>query len=422
MPSAPRTGRAPRAFVRASLTTVSAGAVSFCAVALAQEAPPPAMRPVDVRRDALVNVTVVPTPGERLADAVIVMRDGWIEKVGARGSFEIPAGTTVHDGHGATVYAGFIDACVRADSAAAAKAAAAERGAHWNAKVTPQVRSVDLPAMAEQQRKDLRSLGFTAAAVHPGTGIFRGSAHVTLLGDDPRAARTVQEDGGTDVSFEFAGDDNWDRATYPGALTGAIALVRQTFADAAWHGQCEDVWRAHPAGNEPPVLSNALVALHAAAAGKQRVWFDATDEKNLLRAEKVAAEFRVDAGYIGSGREYRRLAEVRAAGRPVVVPFDFPKAPDTQTPRAVDAVPLRDLEHWALAPTNLAELLRAGVPAAASTVRLKDVASFAKAARRAEECGTTEDELLAALTVNPARMLGIASIAGQVREIGRAHV
>ena len=74
--------------------------------------------------------------------------------------------------------------------------------------------------------------------------------------------------------------------------------------------------------------------------------------------------------------EYRRLAEVRAAGRPVVVPFDFPKAPDTQTPRAVDAVPLRDLEHWALAPTNLAELLRAGVPAAASTVRLKDVASF----------------------------------------------
>jgi N-acetylglucosamine-6-phosphate deacetylase len=229
----------------------------------------------------------------------------------------------------------------------------------------------------------------------------------------------VVEDAGTCVAFETTGggDDeaSWNRATYPGALIGAIALQRQTFADAAWHAKSAAVWQAHPSGSEPPVLANALQSLHAAANGKQRVWFDASDERNLLRADALAREMSIDAGFVGSGFEFRRLAEVRATGRPVVVPFNFPKTPDTQSPRAIDAVSLRELEQWALAPTNLSELLRAGVPAAASTVRLKNVGEFAKAARRATKCGTTEDELLAALTTNPARMLGMSNIAGEVR-------
>ncbi len=117
---------------------MSAGAVSFTAVALAQEPPPVGMRPADVRRDALIHVTIAAMPGERLADGVVLMKDGWIERTGAYGSFDIPAGTTIHDGTGCTVYAGFIDACVRIDSSAAARAASSERGAHWNARVIAQ--------------------------------------------------------------------------------------------------------------------------------------------------------------------------------------------------------------------------------------------------------------------------------------------
>ncbi|MFM9143791.1 MAG: amidohydrolase family protein, partial [Phycisphaerales bacterium] len=416
-----RAERRPSALARPATALVLAAATVWPVAA--QEPPPPAMRPVDVRRDALVNVAVVVTPGERLADGVVVMKDGWIEHVGARGAVEIPAGTTVHDGAGATVYAGFIDACVRVDSAAAARAAAAEAGAHWNTRVTPQVRAADLPALTTDQRKALRDLGFTAAAVRPDAGIFRGSSQVVLLGEDPRAARCVQPDAGTDVAFETSGGrpgaeedpEAWNRATYPGALIGAVALVRQTFADAAWYATATETWRAHPAGNTPPVQSNALAALAPTVRGTQRAWFDATDERMLLRADAVAREFRLDAAMVGSGREYRLLEAVKATGRPVVVPMDFPRTPDVSTPRAIDAVPLRDLAHWALAPTNLATLLRAGVPAAASTVRLKDAGAFAKAARRALDAGTTPDELLAALTVLPARMLGMEAIAGEVR-------
>ena len=174
--------RAPRHADLADLTRTWALAAfvpstAICAaMALAQEPPPEGMRPSDVRRDAIVNVTVIPVPGERLADGVILMRDGRIERVGARGSFDLPAGTTLHDGRGGTATAAFIDACVRIDTAAAARAAAQSRAAHWNAKVVPQVRASDAAPLSADARKDLRSLGFATACVQPDTGISRCNA------------------------------------------------------------------------------------------------------------------------------------------------------------------------------------------------------------------------------------------------------
>ncbi len=410
--------RTAAAFVPTAVAAWFMSCVVAALAAHAQEAPPVGMRPADVRRDALVNVTVIPMPGERLADAVVLMKDGWIERVGARGSFELPAGTTVHDGHGAIVTAAFVDACVPMDTSAAARAAAASAGAHWNGKVIPQVRASDVPSLSTDARRQLRSMGFAAAALHPDTGIFRGRAHVSLLGDDARSALTVREDAGTVIGFGISGDGDWDRATYPGALMGAIALVRQTLADARWHAACEATWRDHPTGNAAPVQSQALEALHAAAAGRQRAWFDAAEERNALRAAWLAAESNLDAGIIGSGREYRRLAEIAALGRPIVVPMEFPAAPDLSIPHAVEGMPLRDLAHWVLAPTNLHELLRAGVTTAASTVRMKDRGAFPAALRRAIDAGATPDEVLAALTVHPAAMLGLGTVAGTV-EPGR---
>ncbi len=413
--------RAPRHADPADLTRTWALAAfvpstAVCAaMALAQDAPPEGMRPSDVRRDAIVNVTVIPVPGERLADGVVLMRDGRIERVGARGSFEIPAGTTVHDGRGGTATAAFIDACVRIDTAAMARAAAQSRAAHWNAKVVPQVRASDAAPLSADARKELRSLGFAAACVQPDTGIFRGQSQVTLLGDDARSARALVDDAGTVVTFEHAGDDDWDRATYPGSLMGAMALVRQTFLDAAWHEACERAWAADPGAGQPPVTSDALRALHAPAAGRARTWLDATDERNALRATTLSAELRLDPVVVGSGREYRRVAELRAAGVPLVVPMTFPDAPDLSSPRAGDTMPLRELIHWAIAPLNVAELQRAGIPAAASTVRMKDRSALPGAIRRAIDAGATEDEMLAALTVNPASILRIERTAGSLR-------
>lgn len=371
------------------------------------------MRPADVRRDALVDVLLVSEPGKRTPHATIVMKDGWIEAAGPMDAVAIPRGPRCTRAKGAP--------CTRASSMLASAWRARRPVAPPQQNRAPTGTAAwcrncarGLPALGADARKELRSLGFTTAALFPNAGVFRGSGMVALLGDEPRAARAIAADAGTAVAFEHAGDGDWDRATVSGALIGSIALVRQTLADAKWHAACAEVWRANPSGNPPPVLANALVALHDAAGRKQRVWFDASDERMLLRAAAVADEFELDAGFVGSGREYRRLPEVRALARPVVTTFDFPKSPDLSAPWAVEKCRCATWRRWALAPTNLAQLERAGVPASVSTARLAKRGEFAAAARRALEYGTTEDELLAALTVNPAGALGIAPIAGTV--------
>ena len=154
-----------------------------CVHALAQDPPPVAMRAADLRRDLIEHATVVVKPGQRIDDGAILLENGWITAVGKSGEVKAPAGTAVHDAKGCTIYPGLIDAGLVVDSEAAAKSLGDDASAHWNRKVTPPLRVADLPAVPAGTRKELRDMGFTMAAVHPNSGIFRGSSAVLLLAE-----------------------------------------------------------------------------------------------------------------------------------------------------------------------------------------------------------------------------------------------
>ncbi|MFM7808937.1 MAG: amidohydrolase family protein, partial [Planctomycetota bacterium] len=357
-------------------------------------------------------------PGERIEDGAVLLENGWITAVGKANEVQAPAGTAVHDLKGKTVYAGLIDAGLVVDSAAAARAIGDDASAHWNRKVTPQLRVADLPSVPSAVRKELRDLGFTIAAVHPNTGIFRGEGAVVLLAEDDRKADAIVPNAAQVIAFAHVGDDGPEESRYPAALMGAMALVRQTLHDANWHAACERAWKANPQGNDPPEASAALAALEPAMGGREAVVFDVSDEHDLLRAVRVAREFGLQARMLASGTEFRRLDDVVAAKVPLVVPMEFPKTPDVSDPRKDDATSLRDLQTWALAPRNLKRLLDAGVDASVGTHRLKKRGDLPARARRAMADGLSEDELLGCLTMRPAAQLGLSKVAGSV-ESGR---
>ena len=391
---------------------------AFACVALAQDPPPVAMRPADLRRDLIEHATVVVKPGERIEDGAVLLENGWITKVGKAGEVKGPPGTTVHDARGKTIYPGLIDSGLVIDSAAAARSHADDASAHWNRKVVPQLRVVDMPPVPAATRKELRDLGFALAAAHPNTGIFRGQSAVVMLAEDDRKAEAIVPEAAQVIAFAHVGDDGPEDSRYPAALMGAMALVRQTLHDASWMAACQRVWSANPQGNDPPEASAPLASLARAIAGSQPVVFESSDEEELLRTVRVAREFGLDARVLGSGLEFRRLADVTAAKVPVVVPLEFPKTPDVSDPRKDDSVSLRELATWALAPRNLKELLDAGVDCSVGTHRLKNRGDLPARARRAMNEGLTEDRLLACLTVNPARQLGLSKVTGTI-EPGR---
>ena len=119
---------------------------------------------------------------------------------------------------------------------------------------------------------------------------------------------------------------------------------------------------------------------------------------------------------VGNGFEYEIVAEVKKAGLPLIVPVAFPEAPHVEDADAALGVRLKDLRRWELAPGNPALLERAGIPFAITAWRLRSVSDFRKNVRRAVEAGLSKDAALEAVTIGPARLLGVDAVLGTVEK------
>lgn len=344
-------------------------------VAVAQEeAPPNGPRRVDPAWHALVGATVHVGPGRTLPAATVVLRGDRI--VSVRGKGAPPAGARVWDLEGLHLYAGLIDAYVPVEPPA-------HKGRHWNKKVTPErtVREIDAKAAEE-----LRELGFVAAVAAPRGGVFRGRASLVSLAPrdpDPSVKRPAVYREGVYQSLAF--ERNRDsRDGYPTSQMGAIALIRQSLFDGL--------------------------------ASDETLCFVAEDELEALRAAKIARELKRRSILLGSGLEFRRLAAVRGAGLPLIVPVRFPRMPEVSSIGAQEAVDLRTLMTWEQAPTNPRRLDQAGLEVALTTHRLRRRRNFPRGLQRALRHGLTPDRALAMLTTNPARILGVADRMGTIEE------
>lgn len=377
-------------------------------VLLAQDPPADGPRQVDPGWHALVHATAVTQPGQTVQDATIVLRNGLIVSVTSGG--QAPQGARVWDCTGLTVYAGLIESHVAIDVPAPPADAP---GTHWNAKITPQRHALEGAGVTEDIRKELRELGFTAAANVPGGGIFRGTAAVVLLADPKTGERpsVVLENAFLSVDFARGGGFGGRRG-YPGAEMGMIAITRQTFMDREWHRKRKAVYAANPAGYSPVAPSDALDAL--IELEDLPLQFNASDELQILRFAKIADEFGLTVQILGSGMEFRRLDAVVETGLPIIVPVQFPDAPDLDTIEQLQGIDLRTLMTWEQAPTNLARLVRAGARVALTTNRLEDRSDFHANLRKAMSHGVSEDQALAMLTTEPAALLGVSDKLGRI--------
>ncbi|MEM7229316.1 MAG: amidohydrolase family protein [Planctomycetota bacterium] len=387
-------------------TLASAFASLITLSAAGQSGPVNGMRPADLRHHAITNATVMTEPGRTIENATIVMKDGVITAVGS--DMTPPPGARVWDGEGMMVYAGLIDAALQIEMKGPERTVAS----HWNTRVHPAWRIADTDGPEESLRKTMRDLGFTAAAVYPSNGAFRGTGAVLALSDEPQHLLAYDEDSAMAIALDYSG--GWSDRTYPASAMGAVALIRQTLYDAQWHVNCQRVYETFPAGNEPPIRADALAALVDVVEHRQRIVTPTRDEHELLRAIAVFREFDLSPEFIGSGSEYRRLPEIAGAAYPIVLPLNFPKRPEITDPSTADQVSLRTMQHWEQAPTNPRRLIRAGIDVALTTEKLKKRTDFHARLRTAIQHGLTEAEALAALTTTPARMLGLNQTMGTI--------
>ena len=385
---------------------------------------------------ALTNARVVAAPGKVFENGTVVVRGGVIESVGASGSVAVPADAQVIDLSGKTVSPGLIDPYVTESRLSGARPAAAEddaRGrraggpptvapptpapepvgnAHPIARVHPEKNVLADLKIAADVKEAFRDLGFTTVAAVPDKGIFRGESAVVTLGDTSlgksivvaKSAQHVARDAGAP---EFGGE-------YPASKMGTVAAIRQTFSDAKWLSAAEAIYAAKPAGRARPEHVDAWAALAEAAAGREAVVFETPDVLSLLRASKIAAEFGLNAWYVGAADAYLLADEVKIAKPQLVLTLAFPVPTAVEDDDDWDDVSLQRLRSWDRAPSNPKWMRDLGFTFALTTHGLPELADLTDRAKKARARGLSADDLLAAFTTVPAKMLGLEGRAGAI--------
>ena len=388
--------------------------ISFSLSLSAQQAT--RIQPVSGMRDnstgfhALVGARVVTTPGRVMESATIVIRDGLIQEVTS--DLTPPAGARVWDLGGYTIYPGFIDA--HADLGMDEVPEGGDIGpTHWNPQVRAWFSTTENLQDDVDRRAALRSQGFGTALVVPKQGIFRGKASVINLGDTGVRERILRPDFAQSVgfqrSFELGG-------AYPNSAMGTVSLMKQTLMDTGWYRRAWEAYEASGRAFLPPETSESLSALDDAIQGRQPVVFETDSEEEYLRAHTIASEFGVQAWYRGSGQEYRLIDVLSGRNDPLIVPLNFPDAPDVSDPEAALNASLADLRHWYLAPTSPAKLAEAGIPFAITADGMSSINDFLLNVRIAVARGLSADDALAALTTTPAEWLGLSRSHGTIEE------
>jgi hypothetical protein len=265
----------------------------------------------------------------------------------------------------------------------------AKAGAYyWNDAVHPEVHADLLYSIDAKANNELKKYGFCSAITHINDGVFQGTGALVGLGNETVHQQILVAKAAQFVSF----NKGVSRQTYPSSQMGSIALIRQVYYDARWY--------------ETADKSSVNFSLEELNQSKQLPSLFYTEDKwEIMRAAKIAKEFNITFSYVGSGNEYMALDELKNLGSTVILPLNFPAAYDVKDPYVNRQIPLGDLKHWELAPSNPYFLQENSIPFCFTTTGLKSSDDFWKNIRKAIERGLTLEKAIAALTTNPAALL-----------------
>jgi imidazolonepropionase-like amidohydrolase len=395
--------------------------VGMSAVPATAQAPP-----VQPDHYALTNARVVTAPGRVIDNGTVVVRDGRVVAVGAR--VTIPPAAIRIDAGGHTVYPGLIDVATTVGLPAYGRQQAGRGGGGGGpsapregpSEVLPAREAADVWSPSPEQLALLRGAGLTAIGLAFDGGIFPGRVGAVHTGDTD--ARVLRPGVAQQVLLGRR------RGGYPGTLMASISFVRQSLYDAQHELRTRQAWERQPTGPRPEFNADSR-ALEPVITGALPAWLHAASERDLGRILEIAD----DAGLrnfviVGAQEGWRAVDELRRAARPVIVSLDFPEpaeisgrahellvAPisgrDEPKERADSAAALQ-------ARGNAAALQRAGLQIALTTYGMADPAQLRERARAAIDAGLPADEALRALTITPARLLGIESLVGTI-EVGK---
>lgn len=363
---------------------------------------------------ALTHARLMLEPGKQLDNATLIIENNKIKAVVKDN--EVPQGAYVVDMRGYTIYPGFIDPFTEygvdyqyPEQSSSGPVTDIKRigGNAANGAIHSQQNWVDYIYPDKDSAKAWINNGFTSVQAGIHDGIFRGRGATISLADK-KANEVIYN---ASASHLMAFDKGSSIQDYPNSLMGSIALIRQTFSDVQWYKANID--KAHSKQAKNNIEYNAALA-NLTNIDKEHVLFETRNLNNLLRASTLLKEAKINGTLVGNGREYARVAEIKANQYSLVLPLNFPAAPHITDTDSERDIPLSLLRHWERAPANPAVIADAGIPFALTQHGI-EAEEFWPRIRRAIEAGLSEEQALSALTTDAAEMVGTAEFSGKLK-------
>jgi imidazolonepropionase-like amidohydrolase len=353
------------------------------------------------------NGTVVPVAGEPIKGGDVLVENGTIARIG--NGLQAPAGAQIIDATGLFVYPGFIDAFSSYGLGEIGAVAATQDGreigrenpdlhAAW--AITPDTVHINVS----------RLNGTTTSLVAPSGGTFPGQTAIIKMAGWTFPEMALREVGPALINFPTTPKPQGEAAITTEEKPKVDVAAKLIERISTYLDEARNYWRLKDAVAKdpslaPPAHNPKLEALKPVLDGVQPVILTVEKAKDIELAIKFAKDQKLKVILHGCAQGFQVAAKIKEAGLPVIV--DDLYAGPVEFEDGYDAA-------WA----NVATMAKAGVTlcfSSGSALTGKDMPTFAA---RAVAFGMDHDEAIRALTLNPARVLGVADRIGSL-EVGK---
>jgi imidazolonepropionase-like amidohydrolase len=363
---------------------------------------------------AITNATVFTEPGKAGVKSTILIQDGVIAGVG--NNLSIPKEAKLIAGDSLFVYAGFIDG---ASNTGITKPKDPERPENFVssdppdeiAGITPSRSAVDQFAM-DSKVEELRKGGFTVLQIVPEGGMIAGKAAIMVLGNET-SSNLIMENTALTVSFKGS------RGMYPGTAAGVMAKFRDVYKNAELTKINSDKYASVP-GVKRPDIDDTFMGMKDVISKSTPVMFSASSELEIRRVLKLQKELGFNLILTDLENYEGVIPEMKAAGVKVLIKAEVPddkaiKAQKKDATEDVKAQYIRVKESFDKAIAQAGKLEAAGIPFSFTTVGVK-AGDIGKSLKTMIDGGLSETGALAALTTNPAAMMGMSRELGTIEK------
>ncbi|SFT49571.1 Imidazolonepropionase [Algoriphagus locisalis] len=364
---------------------------------------------------AITNATVFTSPGQAGVKATVLIKDGLIQGVGS--NLTLPKETKTIAGDSLFIYPGFI---AGASDVGITRPKDPDRPDDFVssnppdeiAGITPWRSAVDQFSIKDSKVDDLRKVGFTVAQITPDGGMIAGKTAIILLGSE-NSTNLLKEN--TALAANFRGS----RGMYPGTAVGVMAKFREVYDNTKLTSERSQKYST-VAGLKRPEITPTYSAMQEVTSGQIPVMFTTSSELEIRRAINLQKEKGFKLVLTGL-EEYEGVLDViKASGAAVLVKLEIPddkaiKAMKDDASEEVKALNARVKKAYDDAIAQASKLEEAGIPFAFSTVGVKS-GDIMKALQKMIENSLSEEAALAALTTNPASILGLSKVAGSIEK------